>query len=292
MRPLARFLAALPVCAALCALPAVAQVTLNLDAIDQPEGKPQQQRPAARPAARPPAKPPRQPAARGTPAPATTSATTSATAPGRTAPATPGPSAAAPPPAPTAPPPAPAVPPPAPAAPAAGAAATAAAAAAITLPDAPAAPPVIPPVPTPAAAAPPPRPTPVAAAGSTAATLPEGVRAGLREGLRVTFATGRSDLSPEAAAALERFAKSMPRDDMVTLNIAAYAAGNPEDPSTPRRLALARALAIRTALMAEGIASARIYVRAHGTSGDFAAGPADRVDISVLGLGMTQAAKP
>jgi len=156
------------------------------------------------------------------------------------------------------------------------------------LPDAPAAPPVIPPVPTPAAAAPPPRPTPVAAAGSTAAAL----REGRSEGVRVTFATGRSDLSPEAAAALERFAKSTPRDDMVTLNIAAYAAGNPEDPSAPRRLALARALAIRTALMAEGIASARIYVRAHGTSGDFAAGPADRVDISVLGLGMTQATKP
>jgi len=263
MRPLARFFTALPVCAALCAMPALAQVTLNLDAIDQPQGKPQQpQRPAARPAARPQAKPAQQPA-RATPTPAP---------PPAVAPGTPAlaPSASA--------------PPPAPAAPAAGAAATAAAAAAITIPDAPAAPPVIPPVPAPAVAAPPPRPTPVAAAGSAAAAL--------REGLRVTFATGRSDLSPEAAAALERFASSAPKDDAVTLNVAAYAAGNPEDPSTPRRLALARALAIRTALMAEGIASARIYVRAHGTSGDFAAGPADRVDISVLGLGPTQAAKP
>jgi len=61
----------------------------------------------------------------------------------------------------------------------------------------------------------------------------------------------------------------------------AYAAGRPEDPSTARRLSLSRALAVRAALMADGISSNRIYVRALGAQASD--GPADRVDISVLG---------
>ena len=60
--------------------------------------------------------------------------------------------------------------------------------------------------------------------------------------------------------------------------MAAYAAGSPEDPSTPRRLSLARALAARAVLINEGIASTRIYVRALGSAADD--GPADRVDLS------------
>ena len=61
----------------------------------------------------------------------------------------------------------------------------------------------------------------------------------------------------------------------------AYAAGTPEDPSTARRLSLSRALAVRSALMADGVTSARIYVRALGaTGGDEAP---DRVDLAVMG---------
>jgi hypothetical protein len=66
----------------------------------------------------------------------------------------------------------------------------------------------------------------------------------------------------------------------------AYAAGTPEDPSTARRLSLARALAVRSALIADGVSSTRIYVRALGAQpGGALAGdaPADRVDLSVLG---------
>ena len=69
----------------------------------------------------------------------------------------------------------------------------------------------------------------------------------------------------------------------------AYAAGTPEDPSTARRLSLSRALAVRSALMADGVTSSRIYVRALGaTGGDEAP---DRVDLAVMG-GNAAAALP
>ena len=62
----------------------------------------------------------------------------------------------------------------------------------------------------------------------------------------------------------------------------ATAAGAAEDPSTPRRLSLSRALAARGVLIAEGIASPRIYVKSLGASaaaiGD---APPDRVDLVV-----------
>ena len=65
----------------------------------------------------------------------------------------------------------------------------------------------------------------------------------------------------------------------------AYAAGSAEDPSTPRRLSLARALAARAVLLHEGVASTRIYVRALGASGSGAAGlPPDRVEVMQVGI--------
>ena len=50
-----------------------------------------------------------------------------------------------------------------------------------------------------------------------------------------------------------------PQTESDSFNVMAYAAGTPEDPSTPRRLSLSRALAVRRVLMADGVASARIY---------------------------------
>ncbi len=142
-------------------------------------------------------------------------------------------------------------------------------------------PPVVPTVPPAIAAIPPavavpvqrapePPPIPVAAdAPGDAAPLPGGLRA--------TFGPGRSDLNGATEAALRQFARPL-RDTAQPVQVAAYAAGSPEDPSTPRRLSLARALAARAVLINEGIASTRIYVRALGAAaGD---GPADRVDLS------------
>ncbi len=99
----------------------------------------------------------------------------------------------------------------------------------------------------------------------------------LQGGLRTTFGANRSDLNAGTEAAIRDFARPL-RDTAQPIQVLAYAAGSPEDPSTPRRLSLARALAARAVLINEGIASTRIYVRALGRAA--ADGPPDRVDLS------------
>jgi hypothetical protein len=76
--------------------------------------------------------------------------------------------------------------------------------------------------------------------------------------------------------------KSTPSGGTVTFNVVAYAAGIADDPSVARRVSLSRGLSVRAALMADGVPSTRIYVRALGASGGDA--PPDRVDLTVLGL--------
>lgn len=121
-------------------------------------------------------------------------------------------------------------------------------------------------------AAPPPPPVSTQAATKAAATA---------AGLRVTFAAGQSELSPASAADIAQFAKAAPGGEGTTFDVRAYAAGAADDPSSARRLSLARAMTVRGALMANGIASARIFVRALGAQ--YGAGPPDRVDIDLLG---------
>lgn len=128
----------------------------------------------------------------------------------------------------------------------------------------------------------PPEPPPVpVAADAPGETSP------LPGGLRTTFGPGRSDLNADTEAAIRSFARPL-RDTAQPVQVTAFAAGAPEDPSTPRRLSLARALAARAVLINEGIASTRIYVRALGaTGGD---GPADRVDLSTAPAAATPVA--
>lgn len=233
----------------LCAAaPALAQVTVDLHALDALPGV-KSPAPEARPRRVPP-KPAQQPSASARlkkPSPQQSAATPE-----------PEPSTAASTPAPAAP---QGVPVPAPPA--------------ATLPEA--APPVIalaPIVPPPAAQAPPPPPPPIS---DTAASSAKAVGAGLR----VTFGEGETDLSPASAGAIQNLVRTGPQGDGISFNVVAYAAGVPEDPSTARRLSLARALAVRSALIADGVSSTRIYVRALGAQAGDA--PADRVDLSVLG---------
>ncbi len=112
-------------------------------------------------------------------------------------------------------------------------------------------------------------------------------------GVRVTFGTGRADLNAATDAAIRSFVRPL-RDSEQPINVLAYAAGSADDPSTPRRLSLARALAARAVLINEGVASTRIYVRALGSAGGD--GPADRVDLSANAPGApsapASAAKP
>jgi outer membrane protein OmpA-like peptidoglycan-associated protein len=132
--------------------------------------------------------------------------------------------------------------------------------------------PIAPPQPT--EPEPPPPPPPISDTAASTAT-------NTSAGLRVTFGSGQADLSPSSAAAIKSLVTGAPPGLNISFNVAAYAAGTPEDPSTARRLSLSRALAVRSALMADGVSSTRIYVRALGAaSGDE---PPDRVDVAVLG---------
>jgi outer membrane protein OmpA-like peptidoglycan-associated protein len=153
-------------------------------------------------------------------------------------------------------------------------------------------PPVVPPAPPPvvrlapleppppAHPAPPLQPAPVVA-GAAGEALP------IPDGLRLTFGSGSTDLNPETQAALQKLAHEAAAKPDVTVTVTAYAAGAPDDPSTPRRLSLSRALSARTVLVSQGISSTHIYLRALGP--DAGGGPPDRVDVMVTG---PAAAKP
>jgi outer membrane protein OmpA-like peptidoglycan-associated protein len=100
-------------------------------------------------------------------------------------------------------------------------------------------------------------------------------------GLRLSFAPGASDLSPDSSASIKQLAAAAPAGDATTFVVQAYAPGSKDDPSTARRVSLSRAMAVRSALVADGVQSARIFVRALGAQ--YGDGPADRVDLSVEG---------
>ena len=122
-----------------------------------------------------------------------------------------------------------------------------------------------------------PEPPPVAPISPSAGSAIEPIDGGLR----VLFAPSRTDLTPNSEAGIRTYLDAVPRSPATTFNVIAYAAGPPEDPSTPRRLSLSRALAVRSVLMADGIRSEQIYLRALGTP--HGGGPDDRVDLTALG---------
>ena len=125
----------------------------------------------------------------------------------------------------------------------------------------------------------PPPPVPIIPTASGAVSQIKG-------GVRITFGGGVADLNPATEQAIRAFADTVKADPGKDLNIYAFAAGVPDDPSTPRRLALSRALAVRAILISQGIVSTRIYPRALGAGpsplgGD---GPPDRVDLVLATL--------
>jgi outer membrane protein OmpA-like peptidoglycan-associated protein len=132
--------------------------------------------------------------------------------------------------------------------------------------------PIQPPAPPANPQAPPAPPIVAGAATKAAATA---------TGLRLTFANDKSDLSPGSADSIKHFVQTAPSGDTTTFNVLAYASGDPNDPSVARRLSLERAIAVRSALMADGVPSSRIYLRALGF--EPGRGPPDRVDLNVLG---------
>jgi outer membrane protein OmpA-like peptidoglycan-associated protein len=132
--------------------------------------------------------------------------------------------------------------------------------------------------PIPPAAAPttttPPTPSPVSATSGTTVAPDNG-------GLSLIFKADESDLSPAANGAIGELVKSTQAGETITFNVVAYAKGVTDDPSAARRTSLARGLSVRAALIADGVPSTRVYVRALGSSSSD--GPPDRVDLTVLG---------
>jgi outer membrane protein OmpA-like peptidoglycan-associated protein len=107
--------------------------------------------------------------------------------------------------------------------------------------------------------------------------------------MQVTFSGEQAELSPDSVAAINTLVAGVTSKDTATFNVVGYAKGRNDDPSTARRVSLARALAVRGALMADGVASAHIYVRALGSQTDTE--PTDRVDIAVMGGNATETAR-
>ena len=115
------------------------------------------------------------------------------------------------------------------------------------------------------AALPSPRPAPGAPKGAAP------------QGMDILFASGTSDLSTEAKAQLDKLADNLKGDEKSRLQLLAYAAE--DSPSKARRLSLSRALAVRSHLIAKGVRSTRIDVRALGDQ--IPGGEPNRVDLQV-----------
>jgi len=98
---------------------------------------------------------------------------------------------------------------------------------------------------------------------------------------RVSFLTGKSELSPEAQKLLDGVATRMSADATLRLELVAYAAGNGDDSIDARRLSRARAEAMRAYLVDKGVGVVRVDLRALGKPTDDGA-PTDRVDLVFL----------
>jgi outer membrane protein OmpA-like peptidoglycan-associated protein len=101
--------------------------------------------------------------------------------------------------------------------------------------------------------------------------------------VRLVFDSGQSELTPDNQAAIRDLAHSIPAQAVSSINVMAYAAGKSDDPSTARRLSLSRGMAVRSVLLASGVPSAQIYVRALGSTATD--GPADQVELVVARIG-------
>ncbi len=122
---------------------------------------------------------------------------------------------------------------------------------------------------------PPPPPPPVAVVQDAPGTVSP-----IAGGTRISFGAGSADVNPVIMQGLHDFAQRMKADPLARADLDATSSGAPDDPSTPRRLALARGLAARAVLINDGIASTRIYVRVMGVPATAdAAAPPDRVDL-------------
>jgi outer membrane protein OmpA-like peptidoglycan-associated protein len=107
-------------------------------------------------------------------------------------------------------------------------------------------------------------------AAGTATPLPDGTM--------VTFGPGHAELNPDTLAAIRAVATDAQANPAMIIGITAWAPGTKDDPSTPRRLSLDRALAARAVLINAGIPSERIRAIAKGMN-DIGTATPDRAEI-------------
>jgi outer membrane protein OmpA-like peptidoglycan-associated protein len=98
----------------------------------------------------------------------------------------------------------------------------------------------------------------------------------LGDGTRITFTGEETELNDSAKQALAGLVQKMQAQPNARVQLLAYASGTPDQASKARRTSLSRALAVRTYLLAQGVQSTRIDVRALGNTTDEQ--PVDRVD--------------
>jgi len=134
--------------------------------------------------------------------------------------------------------------------------------------------------PTPTPVPPPPAAAPAPPAQTQTAALPPAASASGAN--RLSFDGGSAALSDGARQELDRMAASLNGNEQ-RLQVVAYAASQGNNTSAARRLSLSRALAVRSYLIDKGIRSTRIDVRAMGTPEAGNSGPADRVDLVLVG---------
>ena len=96
----------------------------------------------------------------------------------------------------------------------------------------------------------------------------------------VAFSAGESALTPAAQKNLASISARMQSNPAIRLQLMAYAGEAKLSPSKARRLSLARALAVRSYLIKQGIRRTRIDVRALGNK--VSPGGPSRVDLRVL----------
>ncbi len=118
-------------------------------------------------------------------------------------------------------------------------------------------------------------PVPAPPTPQTAAVDPSAGTGGQEEAARLLFDSDGMELSDAAKGVIREVAEQLNADETKRLQLMAYAAA--ADTSKARRLSLSRALAVRSELIALGVRSTRIDVRALGSNTD--GGPADRVDL-------------
>jgi outer membrane protein OmpA-like peptidoglycan-associated protein len=92
----------------------------------------------------------------------------------------------------------------------------------------------------------------------------EGVSARAEGGWRVDFAPNQSALSTRDREALAGIARSLAPVATGRITVQAQASGPADDASIARRLSLARATAVREALVAAGVTATRVDIRALG----------------------------